>query len=263
MELIDRILVPFALESLIANVLGPLPRLRTLNVEVSVHENCRALAWIFPPDPLPPARLFATSIRLDPDLAAFLESQPEIRELSLRGISTYTSNPFTLPPSALPHLESFRSIHVDPDTLREGRAWVISTRPVQSISPSLFLEQGHRALEVLTRTSTPVRRLTIALVQKSPIPSIQPVSHPSPTSSSFLSYFMSTSPTGKTNASFPYRRPPGLGAPPVLEDEEGQEIGVRNFLHPRRATTGWAGNSSGHAASQTWLFRLVVPHDQF
>jgi hypothetical protein len=53
---------------------------------------------------------------LDPDLAAFLESQPEIRDLSLRGIPAYTSNPFTLPPFALPHLESFRSIHVDPDT---------------------------------------------------------------------------------------------------------------------------------------------------
>jgi hypothetical protein len=70
----------------------------------------------------------------------------------------------------------------------------------------------------------------------------------SPTSSSFLSYLMSTSP--KTNASFPYRRPPGLGAPPVFEDEEGQEIDVRNSLHQRRATTGWAGNSSGRAASQ-------------
>ncbi|KAI0288835.1 hypothetical protein BC826DRAFT_971356 [Russula brevipes] len=70
----------------------------------------------------------------------------------------------------------------------------------------------------------------------------------SPTSSSFLSYLISTSP--KSNASFPYRRPPGLGAPPVFEDEEGQEIDVRNSLHQRRATTGWAGNSSGRAASQ-------------
>jgi hypothetical protein len=91
----------------------------------------------------------------------------------------------------------------------------------------------------------------------------------SPTSSSFFSYFMSSSP--KSSASFPYRRPPGLGPPPVFEgrcpsgpavidgttdgldrpltDEEGQEIDIRNTsLHQRRATTGWAGN--GRTASQ-------------
>ncbi|KAI0298212.1 hypothetical protein BC826DRAFT_119904 [Russula brevipes] len=115
--------------------------------------------------PVTPFRLrsFATSIRLDPDLAAFLESQPEIRDLSLRGIPAYTSNPFTLPPSALPHLESFRSIHVDQDTLGE----VIATRPVQGISLSLFSEHGYRALEVLARTSTHVRRLTILIVDAS------------------------------------------------------------------------------------------------
>ena len=56
--------VLFALELLIARVLRLLPRLRSLNVEVSIHENRhRALAWIFPRDA--PFRLlsFATSIR--------------------------------------------------------------------------------------------------------------------------------------------------------------------------------------------------------
>jgi len=129
--------------------------------------------------------------RLDQDLATFLESQPEIRDLSLRGIPAYTSDPFTIPPSALPHLESFRSVHVDPDTLGEVSALflppimrapsrpqqstgltaappqVIATRPVQGISLSLFSEHGYRALEVLARTSTPVRRLTILIVDAS------------------------------------------------------------------------------------------------
>jgi hypothetical protein len=114
-------------------------------------------------------------------LATFLESQPEIRDLSLRGIPTYTSDPFTIPRSALPHLESFRSVHVDPDTLGEvgtpmsivrplrltAAAQVIATRPVQGISLSLFSEHGYRALEVLARTSTPVRRLTILIVDAS------------------------------------------------------------------------------------------------
>jgi hypothetical protein len=56
--------VLFALELLIAKVLKLLPRLRSLNVEVSIYENRhRALAWIFPRDA--PFRLvsFATSIR--------------------------------------------------------------------------------------------------------------------------------------------------------------------------------------------------------
>jgi hypothetical protein len=38
---------------------------------------------------------------------------------------------------------------------------------VQGISLSLFSEHGYRALEVLARTSTPVRRLTILIVNAS------------------------------------------------------------------------------------------------
>jgi hypothetical protein len=44
---------------------------------------------------------------------------------------------------------------------------VIATRPVQGISLTLFSEHGYRALEVLARTSTPVRRLTILIVAAS------------------------------------------------------------------------------------------------
>lgn len=56
--------VLFALEVLIAKVLGSLPRLRALEVEVSVHENKhRALAWIFPRDAPFRLRSFETSIR--------------------------------------------------------------------------------------------------------------------------------------------------------------------------------------------------------
>ena len=56
--------VLFALELLIAKVLSSLPRLRALDVEVSVHENKhRALAWIFPRDAPFLLRSFETSIR--------------------------------------------------------------------------------------------------------------------------------------------------------------------------------------------------------
>ncbi len=87
----------------------------------------------------------------------------------------------------------------------------------------------------------------------------------SPTSSPMFSYIMSTSPKSSASASFPYRRPPGFGAPPVFEgmcqfalhmtvidnlfalltDDDSQEIEVRGSHHQRRATTGWAGNSRG------------------
>jgi hypothetical protein len=127
-----------------------------------------------------------TITRLDADLAAFLESQPEIRDLSLRGIHSSSSNPFTLPQSALPHLESFRSPYVDLDTIGEVCSWmphfilhqigadangvsqVIATRPVQGISLSWSSDHGYRALEVLAKTSTPVRRLIILIRDASP-----------------------------------------------------------------------------------------------
>jgi hypothetical protein len=54
----------FALERLIAKVLGMLPHLRTLIVEVSVNEDKNgALAWIFPRDAPFRLRSFETSIR--------------------------------------------------------------------------------------------------------------------------------------------------------------------------------------------------------
>jgi hypothetical protein len=40
-------------------------------------------------------------------------------------------------------------------------------RPVQGSSVSLFSEHGYRALEVLAQTSTPIRRLTIPIVDAS------------------------------------------------------------------------------------------------
>ena len=52
--------VRFALELLIYKVLRLLPRPRTLNVEVSIHENRhRALAWMFPPGCSLPAALLS------------------------------------------------------------------------------------------------------------------------------------------------------------------------------------------------------------
>jgi len=74
--------------------------------------------------PVPKSAEFNGCSRLDPDLATFLGSQPEIRDLLLQGTLSCASDPFTLPPSALLHLETFRSVHVDPDTLREVRTCI-------------------------------------------------------------------------------------------------------------------------------------------
>ncbi|KAI0033545.1 hypothetical protein K488DRAFT_84825 [Vararia minispora EC-137] len=66
----------------------------------------------------------------------------------------------------------------------------------------------------------------------------------SPSTSPILSYFMSASPTGKSNT-FPFRRPSDVfgGAPPVFEDD-GVEDDQRS-ANPRRASTaGWPAPSA-------------------
>ena len=118
---------------------------------------------------------------LDPDLLAFFESQPEIRDLSLRGMRTRTPSPPTFQPSALEHLETLHSVHMDPDTLREvspsplsllhfGYAdlvppQVIATRPVRGIAFALLgtrIPRGRRLPFYPSRSSlsTIQRRMT-------------------------------------------------------------------------------------------------------
>ena len=125
--------VLFRPEFLIARVLRQLPRLRSLSVEASIHENGTAPSHGYSPfsrDALFSLRSFATSIkqhnvlyhlllslrklneysRLDPDLAIFFASMLEILDLELRGIP-YSSDSSTLPPSTLPHLETLCLAH--------------------------------------------------------------------------------------------------------------------------------------------------------
>ncbi|KAH8987140.1 hypothetical protein EDB86DRAFT_2952315 [Lactarius hatsudake] len=117
------------------------------------------------------------------------------------------------------------------------------------------LNDFNHAVPIPILASPHRRRPSTASSDGSPTspPALQtPISYPtnlapsSPTSSPIFSYFMSSPP--KTSASFPYRRLPGFGAPPVFEDDDGQEIEVRGAHHQRSATTGWVGN--GRAASQ-------------
>ncbi|KAI0262046.1 hypothetical protein BC834DRAFT_829462 [Gloeopeniophorella convolvens] len=153
-----------SLERLISRVLKLLPCLRTLSVElVPYGGRHRSNSWILPQDAPFHLCSLSTCLVIDPVMAAFLNSQPRICHLSLRGLPPSASNPFVLPPSALPCLKTFRSVSLGPDTLSE----VITARPVQSVTLSLTPGHGCRALEVLVRSSTPVRRLTILVVDAS------------------------------------------------------------------------------------------------
>ncbi|KAF8258498.1 hypothetical protein EI94DRAFT_1815209 [Lactarius quietus] len=135
----DRVL--YALKVLIAKVLKKVLNLRsrlcTLIVEVSVDKNKhRTPTWISPSDAPFRLRSFEKSI-----------------------------SPFTLQPSALSHLETFRSVHVDPDILCEVPPPYRDHDASCAVHlVSLFSEYGYRALEVLLRTSIPAQCLVTLIV---------------------------------------------------------------------------------------------------
>ncbi|KAI0942343.1 hypothetical protein AcW1_002999 [Taiwanofungus camphoratus] len=134
--------------------LQQLTALRHLSLEFSPHENQFSLAWLFDGCTFR-LRTLATSIRCDFALAQFLETQPRIQELCLRGFQT--NSPFILTPSALPELTSFRAVHAGAPVLSQ----VLRGRPVEGVSLSLFSEDGLAPLDTLTLSSRPIKRLTV------------------------------------------------------------------------------------------------------
>lgn len=119
---------------------------------------------------------FATSLQCNQALADFLDLQPNLVELSLRGIQGdgYRSLPFPgtistppekplegyffpLLPTSLPKLSQFRTIHARPSTI----ATVVSGRPVKMASIPLFPSVASEALSALGTSSSPLRRLSI------------------------------------------------------------------------------------------------------
>ncbi|EKM76262.1 hypothetical protein AGABI1DRAFT_108830 [Agaricus bisporus var. burnettii JB137-S8] len=156
--------------------------------------------WILPITPSSsstplPARIFrlrslTTSMHCKPPLARFLDSQPEITELTLRGINSDASNPlfpfmttlfhpngiippdspfamssnltqapsqFTLLPTSLSKLTHFNAIHAGPAVIRD----IIKSRPVTHMSIPLFAPHTMETLSALSSASKPLTRLSV------------------------------------------------------------------------------------------------------
>ncbi|KAK2462180.1 hypothetical protein APHAL10511_005812 [Amanita phalloides] len=120
-------------------------------------------------------RSFTTSLHCKASLARFLESQPGIVELTLRGFQNCTSsmNPFhilsadidfqplstdfELKPGALPSLALFNAVHAGPPVIRT----VAGGRPVRAVSVPLFRRCTTETLDALTLTSGTIRRMSL------------------------------------------------------------------------------------------------------
>jgi hypothetical protein len=108
-----------------------------------------------------------------PALAHFLDSQPSIIELSLRGyqhddyhiipfleplfVHAYDRANFSLAPSALPNLVHFRTVHGRPSVISA----VVAGRPVEMASIPLFPSLATDALQALGLSTRPMKRLSV------------------------------------------------------------------------------------------------------
>ncbi|KAG6867777.1 hypothetical protein C0993_011218 [Termitomyces sp. T159_Od127] len=118
-------------------------------------------------------RYLSTSMPCDARLAKYLDSQPSLTDLTLRGyhngidtmpllLSLFpgaeaTDNSFTLSPTSLPKLTSLRTVHGGPSII----ASVVKGRPIQAASIALFPSTSLESLRSLSLSSAPLRRLSI------------------------------------------------------------------------------------------------------
>lgn len=191
---------------LLERVLQKMVNLTTLVIELPKRHSP---TWVLPmashpTTPLPSSpvatptqtfrlRSLTTSMHCKPPLARFLDSQPEITELTLRGINSDASNPlfpfittlfhsvgaipldspltasissgaggrassqFTLLPTSLPKLSHFNAIHAGPTVIRD----IITSRPVTHMSIPLFPPHTMDTLSALSLTSKSLMRLSV------------------------------------------------------------------------------------------------------
>ena len=115
---------------------------------------------------------FTTSMHCALPLALFLDTQPNITHLTLRGFQNNNASmfpftldvnvpterePFKLKPTSLPNLTHFNAIHVGPSVIQA----VVKDRPVEVVSIPLFPSFSIDSLSALTYSSVPMRRLSI------------------------------------------------------------------------------------------------------
>lgn len=143
-----------ALLVLLHRVLLGLTNLNSLILELAVKHVGMGTSWVLR-DCKFDLKLFISSIRCDQLLAQFLESQPNLVELGLRGFG----NPdlFALSPTSLPHLQSLRAMRAGPLVFRS----VVQGRPIENVSVGLVPCDGFTALDVLDLSTKSIKRLTI------------------------------------------------------------------------------------------------------
>lgn len=144
---------------LLRRALHRLPHLVHLGLEFSATDNTANLAWILQDCPFS-LRVFTTSMRCEPLLARFLDTQPDLLEICLRGFPPSSSSGttgFTLPPSALPRLRHFRTVLASPGVT----ASFMRGRPIESVSMSLYPGNAASSLDALLLATRPLRRLTV------------------------------------------------------------------------------------------------------
>jgi hypothetical protein len=118
------------------------------------YDHHASLAWILDGCSFSLAYL-SVSIPCDSHLIRFLQAQPNITGLCLRGL--HTNPQCSLPPTCLPHLSNFRSVNADPSTL----AGIIGGRPVEGVSISIRDAHATECLDALSMSSLPIKRLTL------------------------------------------------------------------------------------------------------
>ena len=150
---------------LLRDSLTHLPNLRHLSIELSPQDNHYGLAWVLG-GLRSRLKTLGTSMRCDTPLAAFLETQPDLVELCLRGFQT--KQPFTLSASAMPKLRSFRAVHAGPCVISA----VVKGRPVETVSLSMFMEDGCEPLDSLLLSTCPIKRLTIMSLDSTLAPNV-------------------------------------------------------------------------------------------
>ncbi|KAF8553049.1 hypothetical protein OG21DRAFT_1597842 [Imleria badia] len=139
---------------LLRRTLQRLTNLTYLGLEFSTNDNAANLAWILQNCPFS-LRIFTTSMRCEPLLARFLETQHAVVEICLRGFNPVHT--FPLPPHALPRLAHFRTVLSSPHVTAD----FVRGRPIETVSMSLYPGDATASLDALRLSTRPLRRLTV------------------------------------------------------------------------------------------------------
>ncbi|KAF9221108.1 hypothetical protein BS17DRAFT_785922 [Gyrodon lividus] len=139
---------------LLNRTLKRLKHLSLLSLEFSSHDNMSNMAWFLEGCTFS-LNTFMTSMRCEPLLVRFLETQNSIVEVCLRGFNPACTLP--LPPHALPRLAHFRTVLSSPCVTAD----FVRDRPIESVSMSLCPRDAGISLDAILLSSRPVKRLTV------------------------------------------------------------------------------------------------------